>query len=120
MAKMSEGIYRYRATVTDVYDGDTVTMSVDCGFGIVLAKQKVRLLGIDARELRGDQREDGIKARDALRGKVLGKVVTLETVKDKKGKYGRLLGRIHVHEDGADVDVNTWLVEQGYASWRDY
>ena len=113
-------MYRYQATVTDVYDGDTVTMSIDCGFGIVLSKQKIRLAGINAKEVRGDQKEEGIRARDALREKVLGKVVILETMKDKKGKYGRWLGRIHIEEEGVHVDVNNWLVEHSHASLADY
>ena len=113
-------MYRYQATVTDVYDGDTVTMSIDCGFGIVLSKQKIRLAGINAKEVRWDQREEGIHARDALREKVLGKVVTLETIKDKKGKYGRWLGRIHIEEAGVHVDVNDWLVQNDHASNADY
>ena len=33
--------YKYKAHVTKVYDGDTITVSIDCGFGIELQKQKI-------------------------------------------------------------------------------
>ena len=44
-------MYRYKATVTDVYDADTITVDVDLGFHAVLRKIKVRLHGINAPEM---------------------------------------------------------------------
>lgn len=29
-------VYTYKAFVTSVYDGDTITCDIDCGFGVVL------------------------------------------------------------------------------------
>ena len=46
-------MYEYRAKVRGVYDADTITVDIDLGFGIIYTGQKLRLLGIDAPEVRG-------------------------------------------------------------------
>ena len=104
-------MYEYKATVTKVYDGDTITVDFDLGFGILIRKQKIRLLGINTPELRGPEKPQGIISRDALRQRILGKVVTIKTSKDKKGKYGRWLGEVFVE----DENINKWLLKEGYA-----
>ena len=104
-------VYEYRAFVVSVYDGDTITVDIDLGFGAKLEAQKIRLFGIDAPEIRGATRPQGIAARDALRDKIEGMTVTLKTYKDKRGKYGRWLGHVFLGEES----VNTWLVNEGYA-----
>ena len=105
-------MYEYKATVTKVYDGDTITVDFDLGFGIILKKQKIRLLGINTPEVRGPEKPQGIISRDALRQRILGKQVTIQTSKDKKGKYGRWLGEVFVEEE----NINQWLLEEGYAT----
>ena len=47
--------YIYNAFVTSVYDGDTITCNIDCGFGVILQKQKIRLYGLNTPEMRGDK-----------------------------------------------------------------
>lgn len=103
--------YIYNANVKSVYDGDTITCDIDCGFGVILKKQKVRLFGINTPEVRGESKDSGIISRDVLREKILDKDILLKTIKDKKGKYGRYLGIIFI--DGENV--NDWLVENNYA-----
>ena len=104
-------MYEYRATVVSVYDGDTVTVDIDLGFGIVLKKQKLRLYGLNTPEVRGAEKEEGKKVRDLVREKILDKQVTIKTYKDKKGKYGRWLAEI-IHEE---ENINEWLLTEGYA-----
>ena len=89
-------MYEYRAFVRKVYDGDTVTVDIDLGFDVVLKAQKIRLVRINAPEVRGAQRPEGLKSRDALRDKIGNKWIKIKTQKDKKGKYGRQIGRAHV------------------------
>ena len=108
-------MYRYKALITDVYDGDTVTAQMDLGFKITFT-EKLRLFRIDAPEIRGEQREEGLIVRDILREKILNKIVTVETIKDKKGKYGRYLAEIFIDE----VNINDWLVYNGYAKYHEY
>ena len=105
-------MYEYRAFVRKVYDGDTVTVDIDLGFDVVLKSQKIRLLGINAPEVRGSQRPEGLKSRDALREKIGSKWVSIKTQKDKKGKYGRWLGEIYIDE----ACVNDWLIQEGHAA----
>jgi micrococcal nuclease len=104
-------MYEYKAMITKVYDGDTITADIDLGFGIVTKKQKIRLLGINTPEVRGSEKPQGIISRDALRQRILGKEVIIKTSKDKKGKYGRWLGEVFVE----DENINQWLITEGYA-----
>ena len=129
--KLEESLYIYKAYVTDVYDGDTITCIVDCGFNLGIQKTKIRLYGINTPELRGEEREMGIYVRDELRKKILNKHVFLKTIKDKKGKYGRFLGKIYIKDtdennennedsiestDSTDyLCINDWLLEKNYA-----
>ena len=46
-------MYEYRAFVRKVYDGDTITVDIDLGFDVVLKAQKIRLVRINAPEVRG-------------------------------------------------------------------
>jgi micrococcal nuclease len=104
-------MYEYRAFVRKVYDGDTVTVDIDLGFDVVLKAQKIRLVRINAPEVRGEQRTEGLKSRDALRDKIGNKWVKIKTEKDKKGKFGRWLGEIWLE----DECVNDWLLKEGHA-----
>ena len=103
--------YTYNALCISVYDGDSVTLSIDLGFNMWMMSQKVRLLGIDTPELRGEERADGLVAAARLRGLIYGKMVILESHKDKTGKYGRWLGTIYL--DG--VSMNQLLLDEGLA-----
>ena len=104
-------MYEYRAFVRKVYDGDTITVDIDLGFDVVLKDQKIRLTKINAPEVRGEQRPEGLKSRDALRDKIGNKWIRIKTQKDKKGKYGRWLGELWLD----DECVNDWLLKEGYA-----
>ena len=105
-------MFTYSATVTDVYDGDTITVSIDLGFYTHLKKQKIRLYGINAPEMRGPEKERGTLARDYLRGLILGKEVIIRTFKDRKGKYGRWLAEVTT-TDG--IQVNQDMIDNGHA-----
>ena len=111
-------LYTYKATVTSVYDGDTLTVDVDLGFSIVLRNIKLRLLGIDTPELRGGTEETksyARRARDYVREKCLGKEIYVES--HKKGKYGRYLATIWYIEDDekSEKSINDLLLENNLA-----
>jgi micrococcal nuclease len=115
------GLYTYKAHITEVYDGDTITADIDLGFHTWRRDEKLRLDGINAPEVRGPQTADGVVARDALRKRVLGREVIICTIKskqgkDKQGKYGRYLAKIFV--DGENI--NDWLAKSGFADYRVY
>lgn len=103
-------MYKYKAYVESIYDGDTITCEVDLGFKITV-KKKIRLYGINTPEVRGEEKTMGKKVRDYLRSLILHKEIILETVKDKTGKYGRYLATVHYN----GMNVNNHLLELGYA-----
>jgi micrococcal nuclease len=103
--------YWYYALCTDVYDGDSITLDISLGLGVYLHNQKIRLLNIDAPEIRGEERPLGLQARDRLRLLILDRKVLVRTKLDRTGKYGRLLGTIYV--DG--VNINQLLLDEGLA-----
>lgn len=108
--------YYYKAHVTSVYDGDTITVDIDLGFGIVFRKQKIRLYGIDTPEVRGPEKEEGKKVRDLVRSLILDKDIEIQTFRDSKGKYGRWLGTIHFEP----TDEQKTLIAQLAASKEGY
>ncbi|WP_370480008.1 hypothetical protein [Tamlana flava] len=58
-------MYTYKSKIIDVYDGDTVTAIVDLGF-LHFQEMKLRLYVSDTPELRGEEKEEGIKVRGIL------------------------------------------------------
>jgi len=109
-------MYEYRAVVVSVYDGDTIKVDIDLGFGIWKKNETIRLWGIDAPEVRGEERKAGLKARAGLRRLILGGDVVIQTEKDKKGKYGRYIGRVLL--DG--LCVSTMMVSAELAEFKEY
>ena len=106
-------LYNYKAKIISVYDGDTVTALIDLGFKVTFTI-KLRLLGIDTPELRGEEREEGLKVRDYVRELILNKDVIVKSHRDKQGKYGRYLAEIFI--DGLDgVSLNQTLINKGMA-----
>lgn len=89
-----------RGYVSRVVDGDTIWINSD---GSLL---KVRIAGIDAPEI---CQSHGAFARDALRQRLLGRVVTITY--QRVDDYGRLLARV----DLGGEDLGRWLVLQGHA-----
>jgi len=116
---MKHPLYHYKAIVTSVYDGDTCT--VDIGLHTWVRGEKLRLNRINAPELRGKERPKGILSRDFLRSIIDGKEITIETIKDKKGKYGRYVGEIWLEEKpGKFTNINDLIVKEGFAKYHKY
>jgi len=111
--------YTYKALTTDVYDGDTVTVEIDLGFKINFT-EKIRLLGINAPEMKGTDKAKGTKSRDALRKMILKKEIIIKTEKDKKEKYGRYLGTIFIEKNSKWICVNEWMVKNKFAEKKQY
>lgn len=118
---MDEQLYNYRAKILSVYDGDTVRADIDLGFKTWITNEKLRLARINAPELRGDDRDAGLAARDFLASQILDKDIILETLKDKQGKYGRYLAEIWVkNPEGEFINMNDLLVQKGHAIYQKY
>ena len=109
-------MYEYNIRkVLKIYDGDTITVELDLGFG-VYKKEKLRLAFIDAPEIKGDERPEGLKSRDWLRAKINDALeknhqLRVKTLKDRKGKYGRYLAVLYID----DININQMMLEEGLA-----
>lgn len=88
----TDWMYRYRAEIVRVIDGDTVILKIDLGFHLTF-EQRVRFYGVNAPELRTDE---GKLAKTELETAFpVGAKVIFESYRDKPDKYGRLLGNIY-------------------------
>jgi micrococcal nuclease len=112
--------YYYRAVVISVYDGDTCTVDIDLGLNTWIRNEKLRLYRINAPELRGNEKQKGLTARDFLRNKIDQKEIMIHTFKDKKGKYGRYLADIWLKEMDEWVNINDLMVSSGHAEYKEY
>lgn len=103
--------------VVRVYDGDTITVCsrvrIDGHTSESIYRFNVRLRGIDTPELKtrnSTEKTLAIKARDALSGEILGKIVSLKDV--EYDKYGRILANV-IQLDG--TDMSKWMMDNKYA-----
>lgn len=113
-------LYHYRAIVVNVYDGDTVNVNIDLGLSTWINNEKLRLARINAPEIRGEERTKGIKSRDFLRELLLNKKVVIQTIKDRKEKFGRYLAEIWIEKNGKFINVNDLMVEMKFAKFKKY
>jgi micrococcal nuclease len=105
-------MYRYKAFVTRVIDGDTFIADVDLGFYLKMCcsdKIRFRILGIDAPEMKGKSRAEGEKSKEFLRGLIEGKEVEILTV--KTDSFGRWLASVWINED----EIASIMLREGYA-----
>lgn len=106
--------YCYDAKVVSIYDGDTITVEIDLGFNVI-TKQKIRFYGVNTFEIRGEEREKGLLAKQFVVDRIKDKKIKLYTIKDKTGKYGRYLGIIYYNDmDNKEVNLNLELIENNH------
>jgi micrococcal nuclease len=128
-------LFYYGAKSFRVIDGDTLDMTIDLGFGVMI-EHRVRLYGINTPESHGrtpePEKSKGIAAKDALTGLLHnptthrpGKVIVQThkirrrsgDIDERTGKYGRYMVSLWIEaEDGTMTDVNRTLVESGHAN----
>ncbi len=119
--------FNYRVSSLErVVDGDTIDVNIDLGFD-VCTKQRVRLLGIDTPESRTrdlEEKKFGLISKKKLKEWCLKAVASEKDdieiqlrcpEADSRGKFGRVLAEVWVHEDGVWTNVNKWLCDEGYA-----
>lgn len=109
---MDLDMYTYRAKLVRVIDGDTIDAEIDLGFGIFI-KQRIKLYGISIPTSKSKQEGGDAKAHLI---KILPKEFMVETILNKRGKFGRVLGVIFfLDANGIKHILNEILVEDGYA-----
>jgi len=116
--KVKHHRWKFPLVTCRVYDADTLMeMKLDLGFGITF-ETTGRLYGINAPEVRGKEKKEGIIARNWLNAKIAAAHEVLIQTRSpyRRGKFGRWL--IVVIADG--VNLNEQLVNEGYATWSTY
>ncbi len=106
-------MYEYNCNVKRVVDGDTVDVIIDLGFDISYSS-RVRLFGIDTPESRTrdkDEKARGLISKDFLKSYLDKGGVVIRTRKDKKGKFGRILGEMIVE----DTNINELMIQEHHA-----
>jgi len=113
--------YVRRARIVRLVDGDTVILDVDMGISITV-RVTVRLFGINTPEVRGPEKVAGHAATQHLADLLVqfrheGEWdIVVQTYKDKKGKFGRLLAVLIGDDgDGNPVNLNERMVADGHA-----
>jgi len=114
-------MYEYRCKIIRVVDGDTVDVDIDLGFGVWMHKERIRLHGIDTPESRTrdlEEKKYGLLAKEQIESFMpVGSMQTLVTVKDKVGKFGRILGKFLIHDKKTDAQmtINDWMIREHHA-----
>lgn len=107
-------MYTYKAIVNRIFDGDTINVDIDLGFGVMLKDQSLRFLGLDTPEIRGEERQQGLISRNFVVERIpVGSYVTITTVRDRKEKFGRYLATVFYGDDMKNL--NEELLQNGMA-----
>tara|TARA_Y100001938_G_scaffold148064_1_gene230787 strand:+ start:3331 stop:3678 length:348 start_codon:yes stop_codon:yes gene_type:complete len=106
-------VYKYKAKLIRVIDGDTIDAMIDLGFDTWVMK-RVRLYGIDAPESRTknlDEKRQGKAATKRLAELLASTSGELIIQSHGVGKYGRCLGTLFIGE----CNINQQLLLEGHA-----
>ena len=115
--------FYFRSDVIRVIDGDTVECLLDLGFRLEKI-QSVRLAFIDTPEIRGSEKEDGLKAKKQLEWmlkKANRKNMIVQTIDGENDKFGRTIGIIYLWHERLRVwqNINRILVDNKLANLYD-
>ena len=110
-------MYQYKVSVVKVVDGDTLDVNIDLGFGMTYKKQRVRMMGIDTPESRTRDKVEKLfgKASKKHLKKLLESAESISLISHDKGKFGRILGEIYIHNDDAELNVNQKMIDDCHA-----
>lgn len=122
---MKGKLYWYEGIVESVYDGDSFRLEyLDIGFGIRSYGEDgrgfpVRLAFVDAPEIRGPERPQGLLVKEeVIKVMPVGSLVYLNTIK-WSGKYGRWIADVYPHSL-VDQSLSNYLLENNWAVEVDY
>ena len=114
-------MYQYKVKLDRVVDGDTIDCMIDLGFD-VSTKKRIRFAGINTPESRTrdlEEKKKGLAAKARLK-EILEGANEIHLDSHGVGKYGRVLGELHV--DRVDtvtsptmINVNELLIKEGHA-----
>lgn len=105
--------YTRRCTIIQVVDGDTLHLSVDLGYDFRDLRMTVRLNGIDCPEKNTPAGQAAKAATTRWLTQAGNAQLHVESVRDKREKYGRYLATIWRAND--PLPLNQWLINTGHA-----
>ena len=106
-------LYRYKAEVVRVVDGDTFEARIDVGFRIKV-ESSVRILGMNASERKGATKVAGEVAKDALTRLLAAGPIRVRT--EKPDSFGRALAEVwFLNGLGQWESVSEFMIRHGYA-----
>tara|TARA_B100000035_G_scaffold211473_1_gene181137 strand:+ start:1238 stop:1582 length:345 start_codon:yes stop_codon:yes gene_type:complete len=109
-------MYTYQCNTLRVIDGNTVDAIIDLGFNVTI-RQRIKLYGVNVQDIRSNDeqvRQQAIASKTKLT-ELLGNEFVCETIVNKRGKAGRVMGKIYIDNQGSKVDVNQQLIDLGFA-----
>lgn len=110
-------MYTYKAKLIRAVEGDTIDADIDLGFDLSI-RQRVKLYGIATPDIKSKDLETKQKALDVKSRliEMLGNGFVVETVLNKRGKYGRVMGIVYIEDSSNNlINVNKLLIEEGLA-----
>jgi len=111
-------MYEYKARLVRVIDGGTIDADIDMGFQVHI-DQRVKLFGVNAPDPKSqdpDERQQGLASKNRLI-EILPKEIIIQTMLNKRGKFGRILGIVMFQmEHGEIVNVNDLIISEGFAT----
>tara|TARA_B100000902_G_scaffold116123_1_gene116948 strand:+ start:615 stop:929 length:315 start_codon:yes stop_codon:yes gene_type:complete len=99
-----------------VIDGNTVDAIIDLGFNVTI-RQRIKLYGVNVQDIRSNDeevRQQAIASKTKLT-ELLGNEFVCETIVNKRGKAGRVMGKLTIDNQGSKVDINQQLIDLGFA-----
>ncbi len=107
-------LYHYRGELVRALDGDTIEVNVSLGMHLYHIMH-LRIAGINAPEVRGDELGAGVIAALALTDLLKDRQLYIRTHKDGRS-FARFVGDVFVSDDtGELIDVAARMVVDGYA-----
>lgn len=102
------------ATVVRVVDGDTVDLNIQLGYRVSV-RERIRLYGIDAPELTGENKVAGLISKAALENILAsGRIVVHGG--EREDSFGRWLADVAVYDTAGHVNtVSNMMLTGGYA-----
>ena len=116
-------MYKYKAKVIRVVDGDTLDAMIDLGFN-TWVKKRVRLSGLDAYESRTRdkaEKKKGLAAKARVVEVLNGSDNEISLTSLGVGKYGRCIGEVQLAKNYVRSDkyhgksLNKMLIKEGHA-----
>ena len=110
-------MYEYKARLVRVIDGGTIDADIDMGFQVHIG-QRIKLFGVNAPDSKSHdkvEREKGIASKNRLI-ELLPKEIIVQTMLNKRGKVGRILGIVFIKEEHGELtNINDLIIKEGFA-----